>query len=625
MRFLRSQPILRQVVCSAALLSLLLAGTITWSAIRTRTERADEVREEAGSIATAAAAVFNEYFTSLDAIASMLQLHPAVRALDGDICKPLFVRVLHDNPLLNDVLLRAADGHLVATGVEPLVAQPSAPSFIFQVVREGRPAVSQLMIGPITGRQTVLLAFPVRAGDSAPVKGVLGLSLNLPRLGRLFAGLTLPPGSTVTLVDRNGRVMARNLEPEKFIGSTFVASVQDPAAVPRTFMQADSDGVERFHGNAVIARGPWLLSVAIPRSEVLVRLAPLWRRNLIIIALGLFCVVALTLWISWQTAADLNRLRGVAQLIAEGDFSAPGHGSSHNLESAQLQDSFVVMAARLREARATQEQQLEEERKMREAMQSLQRQVVRQERLAAVGVLVSGVAHELNNPLQAVLGTIELLERRSDLDPVIRDEIGFVKTQSGRAREIIRNLSRFSAQQTGPPADVDLRDVINEVLQLRKRDLEMSPITLDVETSSVRKVHASFTELEQVLLNFIINAQQAIEGLQRPGRILVKLSDVGKRVRLEVRDNGPGVQVADERKLFQPFFTTKPIGKGTGLGLSVSYGIIDSYGGVIGYMNNEDGGATFFFELPAANPDAEEAPATNDRPSVLRGRVLPGL
>jgi len=92
-----------------------------------------------------------------------------------------------------------------------------------------------------------------------------------------------------------------------------------------------------------------------------------------------------------------------------------------------------------------------------------------------------------------------------------------------------------------------------------------------------------------------------------------------------VRDNGPGVQAADERKLFQPFFTTKPIGKGTGLGLSVSYGIIDSYGGVIGYLNNEDGGATFFFELPAANPDAEEAPATNDRPPVLRGRVLPGI
>ena len=88
---------------------------------------------------------------------------------------------------------------------------------------------------------------------------------------------------------------------------------------------------------------------------------------------------------------------------------------------------------------------------MRETLQSLQRQVVRQERLAAVGVLVSGVAHELNNPLQAILGTAELLERQPELGPEALEELAFIKTQSGRAREIIRNLSRFSSQQSGPP------------------------------------------------------------------------------------------------------------------------------------------------------------------------------
>jgi C4-dicarboxylate-specific signal transduction histidine kinase len=606
----------------AALLILLLAATITWSAIRTRAERSVEVREEAGSIATTAAAIFNDYVTSLDTMAAILERHPAVRELDGARCKALFVSVIRDHPLLNNIVLRAADLRLIATAVEGPIAQPPPPPFLAHVIEAGRPAVSELMVGPFTRRRTVLRAFPVR-NEAGGIVGVLDVSLNLLGLGRLFAGLPLPSGSTVTLVDRNGLVLARNLEPEKYIGSSFEVPMRDPAAVPRTFMQADADGVERFHGNAVIERGPWLLSVAIPRSEVLARLAPLWRRNLIILAIALLCIFTLALWISWHTALDLNRLRGVAQLIAEGDFSPPGQRLAPSLESRQLQDSFVVMAKRLREARATHEQQLEEERGMRETLQSLQRQVVRQERLAAVGVLVSGVAHELNNPLQAILGTIELLEHRQDLDPAIRDEIAFVKTQSGRAREIIRNLSRFSAQQTGPPADVDLREVIAEVIQLRKRDLDVSSITLDVETSSVRKVHASFTELEQVLLNFVINAQQALEGSPRPGRILIRLSDEGKRVRLEVRDNGPGVQAADEPKLFQPFFTTKPIGKGTGLGLSVSYGIIDSYGGVIGHVNNEGGGATFFFELPAVTSEANEAPATHDRSPVLRGRVLP--
>ena len=261
---------------------------------------------------------------------------------------------------------------------------------------------------------------------------------------------------------------------------------------------------------------------------------------------------------------------------------------------------------------------------MRETLQSLQRQVVRQERLAAVGVLVSGVAHELNNPLQAILGTLELLERDRGIPQAVLDEITFVKTQSGRAREIIRNLSRFSSQQSGPPTLVDLRDVIEEVVQLRRRDLDASGIALTVDRQTERKVYANFTEVEQVTLNFVINAQQSIEAAEHSaGRILIRVFDTRKRVRLEVQDDGPGVTPEDEPKLFQPFFTTKPVGKGTGLGLSVSYGIIDSYGGAIGYIRNEWGGATFFFELPAADAPAPESRATNDRAAVLRGSVSP--
>jgi C4-dicarboxylate-specific signal transduction histidine kinase len=139
----------------------------------------------------------------------------------------------------------------------------------------------------------------------------------------------------------------------------------------------------------------------------------------------------------------------------------------------------------------------------------------------------------------------------------------------------------------------------------------MLGLVFDLEMTSSRKVHANFTELEQVTLNFVINAQQSIESSSAErGRILVRVSDAGRRVRLEVLDNGAGVDPGNEPKLFQPFFTTKPVGKGTGLGLSVSYGIIDSYGGTIGYLRNEWGGATFFFELPAADPsDPRHDPA----------------
>jgi len=157
-----------------------------------------------------------------------------------------------------------------------------------------------------------------------------------------------------------------------------------------------------------------------------------------------------------------------------------------NRELLDLENAFITMAANLRDARDALDRQFEQERKMTEALQSLQRQVVRQERLAAVGLLVSGVAHELNNPLQAILGTAELLERSGHLDRETLDEISFVKVQSGRAREIIRNLSRFSSQQARPPAHVDLRDVVAEVVQLRRADLDTPSIALDVEATSSR-------------------------------------------------------------------------------------------------------------------------------------------
>src|SRR5204863_1452008 len=129
---------------------------------------------------------------------------------------------------------------------------------------------------------------------------------------------------------------------------------------------------------------------------------------------------------------------------------------------------------------------------------------------------------------------------------------------------------------------------------------------LDVVASTSRKVYANFGEIEQVALHFVINARQAIDSAGRGrGRIRVRIDETNDRVRFEVQDDGPGVRTEDEPKLFQPFFTTKPVGRGTGLGLSVSYGIIDSYGGIIGYLRNEWGGATFFFELPAAARDSK--------------------
>jgi two-component system NtrC family sensor kinase len=188
---------------------------------------------------------------------------------------------------------------------------------------------------------------------------------------------------------------------------------------------------------------------------------------------------------------------------------------------------------------------------------------------------------------------------RKDLPPHVVDELTLIQKESERANVIIRNLSRFSRQQTADPAPIRLRDVVASVVELRKRRLEEQGIELEVRESIDASVMANFAELQQVTLNLMVNAEQAVMENPPPRHITIKLTGQGDRARLEVRDNGTGVPAENEAKLFQPFFTTKPVGKGTGLGLSVSYGIIQAHGGNIGYQPAPDGGAIFYFELQA--------------------------
>ena len=602
------------MLATAAVLIVLLAVVIGWSALKTREERAAEVQAEAGAIARTAVTLLDEHFASLDAIASTLARDPAVLSLDATASTRILQAIRAEHPLIGNVTLRRADGSLVASAIPPPTPAPSIPQTAAQVLRSGTPAASQLTTGTIVRRRTVYFSYPVRS-EHAAIVGVLSFSLELPRLETLFGRLPLPEGSVVALVDQRNLIIARSVDSEKYIGSAFEA----PRSGDPTSYQVDADNVARFHGIATTGRGPWTLSVAIPRTEVLRRLAPLWRRNILIMAIAFVSVISLVLWVSWQMAFALRHLQQVAHRIASGDLSPPDQQSVYSREMAQLQASFVTMAEKLRTARETLEQQFAQERKMLEAVRALQRQVVRQERLAAVGLLVSGVAHELNNPLQAILGGVELIERMPGVPESVIESIAFVKAQSDRANDIIRSLSRFSRHRSSAPAPVNLRDVIAEVLQLRKGELASAGISVDVESSTVRPVFAAFAELEQVVLNFVVNAQQAIDSTGRKrGRIRMRVLDTLRMIRLEVWDDGPGVPAEDEQKLFQPFFTTKPVGYGTGLGLSVSYGIIDANGGTTGYMRNDWGGATFFFELP---PAAE----ANDRAPVLHGRVSSGV
>ena len=411
--------------------------------------------------------------------------------------------------------------------------------------------------------------------------------------------IPLPIGSVITITDANSVVLARSIEPERHVGTRVEPSPRPMSSVPSSEQRVGVDAIERVYTNAIFPPGPWLVSVGIPTDIAYRRVLPIVIRTVAIsIGVAVFTLSLQFVLLGSYTRAFDRALRFAGRVI-QGNLDPPTPIKMPSREMEQLQSSFIDMLTKLREAQEAVAAQVVEERRIREELQLLQRQLIRQERLAAIGVLVSGVAHELNNPLQAILGFADLLQMRKDLPPHVVEELALIQKESERANAIIRNLSRFSRQQTADPSSVRLRDVVASVVELRKRKLDEQGIELEVRESHDATVMAVFAELQQVALNFMVNAEQAVMERVPPRHITIKLAGGNGRARLEVRDNGNGVPTENEAKLFQPFFTTKPVGKGTGLGLSVSYGIIQSHGGTIGYQPAPDGGAIFYFELQA--------------------------
>jgi C4-dicarboxylate-specific signal transduction histidine kinase len=396
-------------------------------------------------------------------------------------------------------------------------------------------------------------------------------------LTEYLAAIDVPDGTELTVAGRDGGIVAKHAR------------------------RATSNVEERIHASVPVATRPWTVAVGIPTQVAWWRAEPIYRRTIAISGVATLILLAVEAVFIRRWLPALVHLERVADRVGAGDLSTPPTGPMPARELERLRDAFHDMIGRLRTAREDIARQVEEERRMREELESLQQQIIRQERLAAIGVLLSGIAHELNNPLQAISGFSEILQRNTSLAADVRADLALIQKESIRASAIIRNVSRFSRQQSTKPSTVYISDVIGSVVELRQRRLQEQSIALEIEDAATQPTLAIFTELQQVLLNFLINAEQSIVAAQPAvRRIVIRSRDEADRVRIEVEDTGPGVAPQDESKLFQPFFTTKPIGEGTGLGLSVSYGIVRSHGGTIGYARGAAGGAWFYFEIPAA-------------------------
>ncbi|MGB7211151.1 MAG: ATP-binding protein [Gemmatimonadales bacterium] len=231
---------------------------------------------------------------------------------------------------------------------------------------------------------------------------------------------------------------------------------------------------------------------------------------------------------------------------------------------------------------------------------AIEGQLIQSEKMAAVGQLVSGVAHELNNPLTSIAGLSELLLEQAKVAPDAREHLRVIQAQAERAGRIVQNLLTFARKGTAERTATDLNDVASRTALLIAYELRLKGITLDERLApGPLLVMADRYELQQVALNLLTNAVQAVAAIgAEHGTITLETAVADTRVVLRVSDSGAGVPLEHRPLLFTPFFTTKEPGEGTGLGLSISYGIIDAHGGRLAYETRPDGGATFSVTLP---------------------------
>jgi len=228
----------------------------------------------------------------------------------------------------------------------------------------------------------------------------------------------------------------------------------------------------------------------------------------------------------------------------------------------------------------------------------LSSELVHIEKLSAVGQLASGVAHEINNPLTAILGLAELLMSRRDLPDPVRERIKLMSQEASRAAAIVRNLLMFARHYPPERRPCSLADAVQRVIALKGYQLEHDDIHVSTDLVDCPVVWADENQMQQVLLNLVQNAHQAMRRQAGERRLTLRLRPRDGRVAIEVIDTGPGVPPSLLPRIFDPFFTTKPAGEGSGLGLSVSYGIVAQHGGRLYAENRPEGGATFVVELP---------------------------
>jgi signal transduction histidine kinase len=403
------------------------------------------------------------------------------------------------------------------------------------------------------------------------------------RADGLIAALARVRSFGTTLVDEQGRVLLENQAAAAMPAATAGNVTEGKSAVVAETVIGDAG---YFVATTRSAIAPVGLVVTVPRSATyLTARSVLTRLTWIGIAL-VIVATALTMMIARRLSRPIEQLSRAADTVGQGNFDVQVDVSTHD-EVAQLARSFNTMAGNLRERDA----------RLRETNV----QLVQSEKMAAVGQLSAGLAHEVKNPLAGILGFAQLTRRSLDNPEKISKNLDVIERETRRCTDIISNLMHFSRQEPGERLATNINDAVALAIGLVDHQLGLQRIRIEKELGSYLPfVFSNANQLQQVVMNLLINAQQAMA--PAGGTVKIRTRTAGDKVLIEVEDSGPGVPAELRSRIFEPFYTTKRAGQGTGLGLSVSYGIVRDHGGSISVDDAPGGGARFTIALPA-RPD----------------------
>ncbi len=361
-------------------------------------------------------------------------------------------------------------------------------------------------------------------------------------------------------------------------------------------------GVDMIGGFARTGFPNVVAGAQIPRSAAFFATRRLLR-DLVLVALVLLLAAAVaSMWWSGRVTRSLARLAKATQGIGRGDFQTRVDVRGHD-EMGQLAESFNQMAGELH----TREQ----------ALRQAQMALIQSEKMAAFGQLGAGIAHEVKNPLAGIQGIVQLAARGVKPDEPMHQTLAIIEKETKRCRAIIDNLLKFARQEKLEPEPMDVATVVTDTAAILRHQMSLHRVELRTTLEDgLPQIRGSANQLQQVLMNLMLNAEQAIEESGKGGLVEVSAVRAGEsHVELRVRDDGPGIPKHVVPRVFEPFFTTKPTGKGTGLGLSVTFGIVRDHGGTIRVDSEEGQGTTFVIALPVpgAAPAADAPPAESER------------